>query len=1233
MSVKKQAVSLLTGLVMLLTLLMLRPVPVSASNGLPSLLSVDEYVLVDEQNLDFSDNNQYFVWENDDWKEYESLPDGVSSYFQYENGVLTLSNVEIEGSTNNPCGAGINVEGGSLKIVSIGENQVTGVAASNHNTYAAVVTGDNTEIVFAGDGTLTATAAGDASKTSIGINAYNITMESGTVTANGAIGTESSIGTESFGISVRGTLQVEDGSSLIANAADATNVSLGIDVCGQWDENGLVAAGNMVVSGGTVTAYAGNASNESYGIKTTGDFTVSGGTVTANGAEVNGGEYPRSCGIVSDGTLTVENGSVTANGGLSTHESCGVAASTVNVTGGTINATGKDAVRASFGIAVDGDMEVSGSGQVTAIAGEAVEVSKGVEIRWHTNEKGEPVTPGELTISGGTLTATGGSGNHKESYGLIAPAVTVTGGTINATGKDAETASFGIAVDGDMEVSGNGQVNATGGKAGERSAGIDVRYEWNAVNDEQGEPGNAKILGGTVIAKGGKASNESYGIKTTGDLTVTAGTVSAEGAEATGEDSRSCGVVTDGALAVENGTVTATGGLSTHESCGVAASTVNVSDGTLNATGDEAEVASFGIAVDGDMEVSGNGQVNAAGGGTAENPATVSFGISSDAVTVSGGNVQATTGNAINASVGFSIGQGGVTVSGGTVNANVGDAECYSYGISSVFVSVSGNGVVSASAGNCTTENAGNDIKIESAGINVYGEKGVQVSDNGQLTATAGTVSSDKDSLSFGIHTSDMIVSGSATVVAKGDQADRTSSGIISEGKLLISGDASVTSTAAEADVISSGVTVVNGIEVNGGKLVASAKEVKGQAADSVSRGILSFGKMNVSNGTVEATGQNVGLLVEDSLTIGSEDGSAVVITNSSSEALFAKSLVNNGNSLLLENGTGTVNGTVKLDSNVVIPAGAELKISAGSSLTIASGVVLTNNGTISGDGTIYNNGTLANSGSCAVEVVETVVPPVKVEYTIWFNGNGGSVSVSSMTTTGGKLVSLPYITRYGYTFTGWYTADGSLVSTDTIFTGNTTLYAGWKLNEIYIPVEPEVPDYTPVKPVEPAGPDIEWVREDGNTYLYVDDKMITGWYENEDGWYWFDEDTGVMSEDCWEKIDGVWYLFDEDGIMLTGWQKVDGKWYYLKPWGGMATGWQLIDSVWYYLRGDGSMAANAWVQSGGYWYYLTGSGEMATACWIEWKGDWYYLYSSGIMATNTTIDGCYIDSNGIWRA
>ena len=67
--------------------------------------------------------------------------------------------------------------------------------------------------------------------------------------------------------------------------------------------------------------------------------------------------------------------------------------------------------------------------------------------------------------------------------------------------------------------------------------------------------------------------------------------------------------------------------------------------------------------------------------------------------------------------------------------------------------------------------------------------------------------------------------------------------------------------------------------------------------------------------------------------------------------------------------------------------------------------------------------------------------------YTITFNGNGGTPSITSMTTIDQKLPELPTATHSGrYSFDGWYTAasGGTKITTATVFYENTTVYAHW---------------------------------------------------------------------------------------------------------------------------------------------------------------------------------------------
>ena len=79
--------------------------------------------------------------------------------------------------------------------------------------------------------------------------------------------------------------------------------------------------------------------------------------------------------------------------------------------------------------------------------------------------------------------------------------------------------------------------------------------------------------------------------------------------------------------------------------------------------------------------------------------------------------------------------------------------------------------------------------------------------------------------------------------------------------------------------------------------------------------------------------------------------------------------------------------------------------------------------------------------------IFEKDAPPVPTEFIVTFDGNGGTPSVGSMTTTNQKLSSLPSASRSGsYTFDGWYTekSGGTKITKDTVFHANTTVYAYW---------------------------------------------------------------------------------------------------------------------------------------------------------------------------------------------
>ena len=100
----------------------------------------------------------------------------------------------------------------------------------------------------------------------------------------------------------------------------------------------------------------------------------------------------------------------------------------------------------------------------------------------------------------------------------------------------------------------------------------------------------------------------------------------------------------------------------------------------------------------------------------------------------------------------------------------------------------------------------------------------------------------------------------------------------------------------------------------------------------------------------------------------------------------------------------------------------------------------------ISGGVTITDNRFIMPAGDVTVKAIFEA-NTASSEFTVTFDGNGGTPSVDSMTTTGQKLASLPSASRISsYRFDGWYTAanGGTEITTSTTFSADTTVYAHW---------------------------------------------------------------------------------------------------------------------------------------------------------------------------------------------
>ena len=176
------------------------------------------------------------------------------------------------------------------------------------------------------------------------------------------------------------------------------------------------------------------------------------------------------------------------------------------------------------------------------------------------------------------------------------------------------------------------------------------------------------------------------------------------------------------------------------------------------------------------------------------------------------------------------------------------------------------------------------------------------------------------------------------------------------------------------------------------------------------------------------------------------------------------------------------------------------------------------------------NQFTMPNDNVEVKAIFEKDAPPAPTEYTITFDGNGGTPSAGSMTTTNRKLTSLPSASRSGsYSFDGWYTekSGGTKITKDTVFHANITVYAHWTYTGGggggY---NPPVTYYT-LRFETGGGSDIPSVQGTYNTYIDLTKYVPTWRGHTFIGWY---SERSLMN-----KVSGVYLT--KDMTVYAGWR------------------------------------------------------------------------------------------------
>lgn len=285
-------------------------------------------------------------------------------------------------------------------------------------------------------------------------------------------------------------------------------------------------------------------------------------------------------------------------------------------------------------------------------------------------------------------------------------------------------------------------------------------------------------------------------------------------------------------------------------------------------------------------------------------------------------------------------------------------------------------------------------------------------------------------------------------------------------------------------------------------------------------------------------------------------------------------------------------------------------------------------------------------AGNAVVIKVTIKVTAEQTDFTVYFDSKGGTECSPIVISYGDPLGTLPSPTKADYTFAGWFTEDGNLVTDETVLApdgGTVTLTARWKT----VPGENESGDDGAPHRYERPGKGARltygnWNLISGSEHIWTytannGTKLANGWYN-------------VYNPYTAGGKNSQWFRFDEDGFLMYGWIKeTDRDWYYTHgvsdgDLGALEYGWHNDeqDGRTYYLDEETGLMKSGWQWINGYCYYFTTFEEVPQATWnyqgVKRTGllNWFYElmgarpYGS-MYRSEITPDGYEVDGLGRW--
>lgn len=138
----------------------------------------------------------------------------------------------------------------------------------------------------------------------------------------------------------------------------------------------------------------------------------------------------------------------------------------------------------------------------------------------------------------------------------------------------------------------------------------------------------------------------------------------------------------------------------------------------------------------------------------------------------------------------------------------------------------------------------------------------------------------------------------------------------------------------------------------------------------------------------------------------------------------------------------------------------------------------------------------------------------------------------------------------------------------------------------------------------------IGWNIVNNHRYFFDTNGVITKGWKNINGWHYFDDEGKMVTG--WYSINGKQYLFNENGVITTGWRNING-WRYFNAQGHMLKGWNTVNGKKYFFNENNGVISTGIKTIGGITYNFNSQGHLQTESrWKNINGKWYYFKEGG---------------------